>query len=100
MTAIGERTRRARRGARLDVKALVVFFALAYALSWSWVIPLAAAHEVVRRGVGWPTHLPALLGPAVAAVVVTAWTVGRPGCGTWGRGWPGGGCLPAGGWWR
>ena len=28
---------------------------------------------------GWPTHLPALLGPAVAAVVVTAWTMGRPG---------------------
>jgi uncharacterized protein len=79
VTAIGERTRQARRGARLDVKALVVFFALAYALSWSWVIPLAAAHLVVRRGVGWPTHLPALLGPAVAALVVTAWTMGRPG---------------------
>jgi membrane protease YdiL (CAAX protease family) len=61
------------------VKALVVFFALAYALSWSWVIPLAAAHLVVRRGVGWPTHLPALLGPAIAALVVTAWTMGRPG---------------------
>lgn len=57
----------------------MVFFALAYALSWSWVIPLAAAQQVVRRGVGWPTHLPALLGPAVAAVVVTAWTMGRPG---------------------
>jgi membrane protease YdiL (CAAX protease family) len=34
---------------------------------------------VVRRGEGWPTHLPALLGPAIAAVVVTAWTAGRPG---------------------
>jgi uncharacterized protein len=66
-------------GSRLDVRALVVFFALAYALSWSWVIPLAAGHEVVRRGVGWPTHLPALLGPAIAALVVTAWTMGRPG---------------------
>jgi CAAX protease family protein len=79
MTAIGERHRAARGGTRLDVRALVAFFALAYALSWSWLIPLAAAHEVVRRGVGWPTHLPALLGPAVAAVVVTAWTMGRPG---------------------
>ena len=57
----------------------MVFVALAYALSWSWLIPLAAAHLVVRRGVGWPTHLPALLAPAVAAVVVTAWTMGRPG---------------------
>jgi len=79
VAAIGEQTRQARRGARLDVKALVVFFALAYALSWSWVIPLAATHLVVRRGVGWPTHFPALLGPAIAALVVTAWTMGRPG---------------------
>jgi CAAX protease family protein len=79
MTAIGERHRAARGGSGLDVRALVVFFVLAYALSWSWVIPLAAAHEVVRRGVGWPTHLPALLGPAIAALVVTAWTMGRPG---------------------
>jgi hypothetical protein len=69
-----------RGGPRLDVRALVAFFALAYALSWLWVIPLAAAHlVVVQRGVGWPTHLPALLGPAIAAVVVTAWTMGRPG---------------------
>jgi membrane protease YdiL (CAAX protease family) len=79
MTAIGERSGVARRGSRLDVKALVAFFALSYALSWSWVIPLAEAHLVVRRGVGWPTHLPALLGPAIAAVVVTGWTMGRPG---------------------
>jgi uncharacterized protein len=80
VTAIGERQQRAARdGSRLDARALVGFFALACALSWSWLIPLAAAHLVVRRGVGWPTHLPAVLGPAIAAVVVTAWTVGRPG---------------------
>jgi uncharacterized protein len=64
---------------RLDVSALVVFFALAYALSWCWVIPLAVPHLVVRRGEGWPTHYPLLLAPAIAAVVVTAWTMGRPG---------------------
>lgn len=79
MTAISERSRAARGGSRLDVKAVVVFFVLAYVLSWSWAVPLAAAHLVVRRGVGWPSHLPALLGPAIAAVVVTAWTMGRPG---------------------
>jgi membrane protease YdiL (CAAX protease family) len=79
MTVIGERLQEARGGPRLDVKALVVFFALAYALSWSWAIPLAAAHLVVRHGGGWPTHYPALLGPAIAAVVVIAWTMGRPG---------------------
>ena len=79
MTAINERQRAVHGGPRFDVRALVAFFTLAYALSWSWVIPLAAAHQVVRRGVGWPTHLPALLGPAIAAVVVTTWTMGRPG---------------------
>jgi membrane protease YdiL (CAAX protease family) len=79
MTAIRERPRQARGVKRLDVKALIAFFVLAYALSWSWVIPLAASHLIVRRGEGWPTHFPALLGPAIAAVVVTAWTMGRPG---------------------
>ena len=52
VTAIGERRRAARGGARLDTRALVVFFALAYALSWTWAIPLAAAHQVVRREIG------------------------------------------------
>ena len=61
MTAIRERARPAP-GSRLDVKALIVFFALTYALSWSWGIPLAVAHLVVRRGDGWPTHYPMLLG--------------------------------------
>ena len=79
MTAIGERPRQARVGPRIDVKALAVFFALAYALSWSWALPLAAVQLVVLRGAGWPTHYPALFGPAIAAVVVTAWTMGRPG---------------------
>jgi membrane protease YdiL (CAAX protease family) len=79
MIAVGKRPRETRGGSRLDVRALIVFFALAYALSWSWAVPLAVAHLVVRRGGGWPTHYPALLGPAIAAVVVTAWTMGRPG---------------------
>ena len=79
MTAVGERPGAVRGRSRLDVKALVVFFALAYALSWCWVIPLAVSHLVVRRGEGWPTHYPMVLAPAIAAVVVTAWTMGRPG---------------------
>ncbi len=33
----------------------------------------------MRRGHGWPTHFPALAGPAIAAVIVTAWISGRPG---------------------
>ena len=79
MTATGQRPREVRGRSRLDVRALVAFFALAYALSWVWAIPLATSHLVVRRGEGWPTHYPLLLAPAIAAVAVTAWTMGRPG---------------------
>ena len=79
MPAIGERRRQAPSGPRLDVRALAVYFVLAYALSWAWVFPLAAAHLTVVRGAGWPTHYPALFGPAVAAVLVTAWSMRRPG---------------------
>lgn len=79
MTAIGERSRQVGGGPRLDVRALAAFFMLAYVLSRSWVIPLAAAHEVVRRGAGWPTHVPALLGPAVAAGTPDRLDDGPPG---------------------
>ena len=79
MTTTGERRRRAPSGPRLDVRALAVYFVLAYALSWAWVVPLAAAHLTVVRAAGWPTHYPALFGPAVAAVLVTAWTMRRAG---------------------
>lgn len=43
------------------------------------VAPPRADRDVVRPGQGWPTHLPGLLGPAIAAVVVTGVTEGRPG---------------------
>ena len=79
MASTGAQVRPARGAARFDLRALVAFFVLAFALSWSWAITLAAARQVVYRGVGWPTHYPSLLGPAIAAVVVTAWTMGRPG---------------------
>jgi len=55
------------------------FVVLAYALSWAWWIPMALRGDVVRTGVGWPTHLPGLAGPALAAVVVTALADGRTG---------------------
>jgi membrane protease YdiL (CAAX protease family) len=42
---------------------------LAYALSWAWVIPLAATGATVVSGHGWPTHFPALLGPLLAAAI-------------------------------
>jgi membrane protease YdiL (CAAX protease family) len=34
---------------------------------------------VIEKGKGWPTHWPALFGPAVAAIVLTAWLSGRAG---------------------
>ena len=36
-----------------------------------------AAGDVVRAGVGWPTHLPGLAGPALSAVIVTTLADGR-----------------------
>ena len=77
--AIGERRRQAPSRPRLNVRALAVYFVLAYALSWAWVFPLAADHLRVVRGAGWPTHYPALFGPTVAAMLVTAWTMRRAG---------------------
>lgn len=55
------------------------FFVLAYGLSWGWLIPIGLAGGPVTAGTGWPTHFPALLGPALAAFVVAAWWGGRRG---------------------
>jgi membrane protease YdiL (CAAX protease family) len=57
------------------------FFVLAYALTWAWWLPLALAGQTVTQGAGWPTHFPGLLGPALAAVLVTAATHGPSGLG-------------------
>lgn len=64
---------------------VLVFFSLAYLISWSWWVPLALRGEVVRAGEGWPTHLPGLVGPALAAVLVTAILDGRRGLRDLGR---------------
>jgi uncharacterized protein len=61
------------------VRRLIWFTALAYLFSWMWWIPMAVSGTVVEPGQGWPTHLPGLLGPALAAVLVTAVADGRPG---------------------
>jgi len=50
--------------------ALVTYVALAFAFSWLWWVPMAVRGEVTHPGQGWPTHLPGLLGPAFAAIVV------------------------------
>ena len=67
------------RRTRSGTRGLAVYCVLAFALSWAWAWPLALSDAVVVRGAGWPTHIPALLGPAVAAFVTTAWMSGRSG---------------------
>lgn len=64
---------------RIRWRRLAAYYALACGISWSWWIPLALRGDVTRAGLAWPTHLPGLLGPAIAAVVVTAATGGRAG---------------------
>jgi membrane protease YdiL (CAAX protease family) len=62
------------------------YVVLAYAFSWAWWVPMAVRGDVVHHGDGWPTHLPGLAGPALAAVVVTALVDGRAGLAAlWGR---------------
>lgn len=58
---------------------LASFVALAYAVSWVWAFPFVAAVDVIEKGVGWPTYCPRLLGPALAAFVVTPAVWGRAG---------------------
>ena len=57
---------------------LVAFFGIAYGLSWAYWVPLALSGTTVFPG-STPTHFPGLLGPAIAAFIVTALTEGRSG---------------------
>ena len=50
--------------------ALVTYVVLAFTFSWLWWVPMAVRGQVANPGQGWPTHLPGLLGPAFAAIVV------------------------------
>jgi membrane protease YdiL (CAAX protease family) len=60
-------------------RPVIVFFVLACAFSWSYWIPLALVGPSVERGDMWPTQLPGLLGPMLAAFVVVACTEGPGG---------------------
>jgi membrane protease YdiL (CAAX protease family) len=77
-----------------DARPVIAFFVLAYAISWTWMIPWAVSGHTVLQGRGWPTHLPSLLGPMVAAFIVSSVTAGREGVrgllagmGRWRIGW-------------
>src|SRR6476469_5749134 len=58
---------------------LAGFFVLATALSWAAWIPLALTGQVVRAGNGWPSHMPGIAGPLLAALIVTYATRGSSG---------------------
>jgi CAAX protease family protein len=70
---------RERGGAVLGIGALAAFIAIAYVLAWAWSGPAVASGDLIEKGGGWPTHIPALFSPAIAALLVTAWVLGRPG---------------------
>lgn len=74
-----DQQRQAPRRAAPDLRNVAAFLVLAFALSWAWAWPLALSGALVSRGAGWPTHFPALAGPAVAAFLTTAWVSGRTG---------------------
>ena len=57
---------------------VVSFFVIAYGLSWAYWIPLAIARVHVSPG-SRVTHFPGLLGPALAAFIVTGLTDGMRG---------------------
>lgn len=57
-------------------RQLTTYVVLAYALSWSWWVPMAVSGDVARVGQGWPTHLVGLAGPALAAVITAGWIGG------------------------
>ncbi len=56
---------------------LRAYVALAFLVSWGWLVPVVLFGGDVETGVGWPTHVPALLGPMTAALLVSAGTGGR-----------------------
>lgn len=63
----------------LPFRAIARYVALAYAISWTLWIPFAVLGETVKRGEAWPTHVPGLMGPMAAALLVTSLVQGRTG---------------------
>jgi uncharacterized protein len=62
---------------------VATYVVLAYVVSWSCWVPLVATGSIVRPGDGWPTDLPGLVGPSVAAVVTLSLTGGRAALADW-----------------
>lgn len=67
------------KGSKQSTKSLIWFVGLAYALAWAWSLPLAITGVTVEQGQGWPTHVPSLVAPLLAAFAVVGFTEGRAG---------------------
>ena len=55
------------------------FVVVAYGFSWAWWVPFVLRGDTVRQGDPWPTQMVGLLGPGLAAIVVTGGVDGRDG---------------------
>jgi membrane protease YdiL (CAAX protease family) len=58
---------------------VISYFLVAYAISWAVWIPMAVAGLRAYQGSAWPSHIPGLLGPLAAALLMTALIGGRDG---------------------
>jgi uncharacterized protein len=58
---------------------VVSYFVLAFGLSWAVWIPMALAGARVYEGQAWPTDLPGIFGPLVAAFIMSAVVAGGAG---------------------
>ncbi len=61
-------------------RSLVVYFVLAYTISWAFMVPVAlSAQGVIAAEVPYALYYLASFGPALSALIVTGWVGGRPG---------------------
>jgi membrane protease YdiL (CAAX protease family) len=61
-------------------RVLVIYFVLAYAISWACMLPVAlSAQGIIFQSVPYALYYLASFGPALSAVIVTGATKGRPG---------------------
>ena len=61
------------------MKKVVVYLAVTFIWSWTWWFSLIASGVVTEAGVGWPTHLIGLIGPAIGAFVAVGIFDGKAG---------------------
>jgi CAAX protease family protein len=62
--------------------SLVVYFILAYAISWAFMLPVAlSAQGIIPQEVPYGLYYLAPFGPALSAIILTAATEGRAGLG-------------------